>query len=54
MGILLGFAANLIVLTFNAGAKTWRLQIASSFIPAVPLACLVFFCESKMAPAKPS
>ena len=45
MGILAGFAANLIVLTFNAGAKTWRLQIASSFIPAVPLACLVFFCE---------
>ena len=35
-------AANAIVR--NSGAITWRLQIGSSFIPAIPLAVLVFFC----------
>jgi MFS family permease len=52
VGIVLGFgkivdfrcsrsAANAIVR--NSGAITWRLQIGSSFIPAVPLAALCFF-----------
>jgi MFS family permease len=52
VGIVLGFgkliddhcspsAANAIVR--NSGAITWRLQIGSSFIPAVPLAVLCFF-----------
>ncbi|OCF41126.1 hypothetical protein I317_05040 [Kwoniella heveanensis CBS 569] len=42
VGIVLGFAANAIVR--NSGDITWRLQIGSSFIPAVPLALLVYFC----------
>ncbi|WVQ99795.1 hypothetical protein IAU59_006937 [Kwoniella sp. CBS 9459] len=42
VGIVLGFAANAIVR--NSGDITWRLQIGSSFIPAVPLALLVFLC----------
>ena len=28
----------------DAGAITWRLQLGSAFIPAVPLALLVYFC----------
>lgn len=41
-GIFLGFAANLVV--YRVGKIAWRLQIGSAFIPAVPLALLVFFC----------
>ncbi|WWD02360.1 hypothetical protein V865_000399 [Kwoniella europaea PYCC6329] len=42
VGIFIGFAANAIVR--NSGDITWRLQIGSSFIPAVPLAIMVWFC----------
>ncbi|WRT68189.1 uncharacterized protein IL334_005164 [Kwoniella shivajii] len=42
VGIFIGFAANAIVR--NCGDITWRLQIGSSFIPAVPLALMVWFC----------
>ncbi|KAK4689726.1 hypothetical protein P7C73_g373, partial [Tremellales sp. Uapishka_1] len=31
----------------NCGNITWRLQIGSSFLPAIPLALLVYKCESK-------
>ncbi|KAI9755046.1 MAG: hypothetical protein M4579_004450 [Chaenotheca gracillima] len=41
-GIFLGFCANLAV--YNAGDITWRLQLGSAFIPAVPLVIGVFFC----------
>ncbi|OAG35752.1 hypothetical protein AYO21_10069 [Fonsecaea monophora] len=41
-GIFLGFAANLVV--YRVGEIAWRLQIGSAFIPAVPLALLVYFC----------
>lgn len=34
-GIMLGFSANLVVV--NVGTITWRLQLGSAFIPAVPL-----------------
>ncbi|KAJ5749675.1 Major facilitator superfamily domain general substrate transporter [Penicillium manginii] len=41
-GIFLGFSANLAVK--DTGALSWRLQLGSAFIPAVPLAIGVFFC----------
>ncbi|KIW95021.1 uncharacterized protein Z519_05001 [Cladophialophora bantiana CBS 173.52] len=41
-GIFLGFAANLVV--YRVGRIAWRLQVGSAFIPAVPLALLVYFC----------
>ncbi|KAK5079071.1 hypothetical protein LTS08_003778 [Lithohypha guttulata] len=41
-GIFLGTAFNLAV--YNAGAIGWRLQLGSAFIPAVPLAILVYCC----------
>lgn len=41
LGIALGFSANLIV--FHAGAITWRLQLGSAFIPAVPLLIGIYF-----------
>ncbi|KFZ23937.1 hypothetical protein V502_01583 [Pseudogymnoascus sp. VKM F-4520 (FW-2644)] len=41
-GILLGFVANLAV--YNTGDISWRLQIGSAFIPAVPLLFLIYFC----------
>lgn len=41
-GIFLGFCANLAV--YNTGALSWRLQLGSAFIPAVPLVCGIFFC----------
>ncbi|KAI9644239.1 hypothetical protein NHQ30_007594 [Ciborinia camelliae] len=44
-GIFLGFAANLVVI--NTGKIAWRLQIGSAFIPALPLAALIFFCPGK-------
>lgn len=40
-GIMMGFSANLVV--FNAGAITWRLQLGSAFIPAVPLLLGIYF-----------
>lgn len=41
-GIFLGTAANLAV--YNTGSISWRLQLGSAFIPAVPLAALVYLC----------
>ncbi|KAH6663700.1 sugar transporter [Halenospora varia] len=41
-GIFLGFCANLAV--YNTGAISWRLQLGSAFIPAVPLVLGIFFC----------
>ncbi|WVQ98392.1 hypothetical protein IAU59_005515 [Kwoniella sp. CBS 9459] len=41
-GIFLGFAANAVVK--DVGAIAWRLQLGSAFIPALPLAILIFFC----------
>jgi len=41
-GIFLGFAANAVVK--DVGDIAWRLQLGSAFIPAVPLAILIFFC----------
>ncbi|KAF1954160.1 MFS transporter [Byssothecium circinans] len=40
-GIFLGTVANLVVM--NTGAISWRLQLGSAFIPAVPLVFGVFF-----------
>ncbi|OZJ06513.1 hypothetical protein BZG36_00479 [Bifiguratus adelaidae] len=41
-GIFLGTCANLAVA--NTGAISWRLQLGSAFIPAVPLLSLIYFC----------
>jgi len=41
-GIWLGFCANLAVA--NTGNISWRLQIGSAFIPAIPLLVGVYFC----------
>ena len=41
-GIFLGFTANLAVA--NTGDISWRLQLGSAFIPAVPLLVGVYFC----------
>ena len=41
-GIFLGFAANVIVA--DTGKIAWRLQLGSAFIPALPLAILIYFC----------
>jgi sugar porter (SP) family MFS transporter len=41
-GIFMGFAANVVV--ENTGRISWRLQLGSAFIPAVPLAVGIFFC----------
>ena len=41
-GIFLGFCANLAV--YNTGAISWRLQLGSAFLPAVPLVLGIFFC----------
>jgi len=41
-GIFLGTAFNLAV--WSAGDIAWRLQLGSAFIPAVPLAILVYMC----------
>lgn len=41
-GIFLGTCANLAVA--NTGAISWRLQLGSAFIPAVPLVLGTFFC----------
>ncbi|KAH8816984.1 hypothetical protein F5884DRAFT_241499 [Xylogone sp. PMI_703] len=41
-GIFLGLCANLVV--YRIPNIAWRLQIGSAFIPAVPLALLIYFC----------
>lgn len=41
-GIFLGTTANLAVA--NVGTISWRLQLGSAFIPAVPLVIGVYFC----------
>jgi len=41
-GIFLGTVANLIL--FQVGAIAWRLQMASAFLPAIPLLLGVYFC----------
>jgi MFS family permease len=41
-GIFLGTCANLAVV--NVGSITWRLQLGSAFIPAVPLVLGIWFC----------
>lgn len=41
-GLFLGFAANLIVA--KVPLVSWRLQLGSAFIPAVPLVFFVYFC----------
>lgn len=41
-GIFLGFCANLAVM--DTGKISWRLQLGSAFIPAVPLVFGIFFC----------
>jgi MFS family permease len=41
-GIFLGTSANLAVK--DVGAIAWRLQLASAFIPAVPLVIGIYFC----------
>ncbi|OJJ50259.1 hypothetical protein ASPZODRAFT_139573 [Penicilliopsis zonata CBS 506.65] len=41
-GLFLGYSANLAV--EFCGSITWRLQLGSAFIPAVPLVLGVFFC----------
>lgn len=40
-GIFLGFVANLCVM--NTGSISWRLQLGSAFIPAVPLVLGIYF-----------
>ena len=45
-GIFLGFTANIAVV--NLGRITWRLQIGSAFIPAVPLLLLIYLCPESM------
>lgn len=44
-GILLGTCANLAVK--DTGDIAWRLQFASAFIPAVPLALGIYFCPER-------
>ncbi|KAF8344415.1 sugar transporter [Amanita rubescens] len=41
-GIMLGFSANLVF--YHVGTIAWRLQIASAFLPAVPLTMGIYFC----------
>ncbi|KAH9214579.1 putative polyol transporter 5 [Leptodontidium sp. 2 PMI_412] len=41
-GIFLGTCANLVFV--NTGDIAWRLQLASAFVPAVPLVIGIFFC----------
>ncbi|KAI0206862.1 sugar transporter-domain-containing protein [Astrocystis sublimbata] len=40
LGILLGFSANLVFL--NVGDLTWRFQLGSAFVPAIPLLIGIF------------
>lgn len=40
-----GFCANLIL--FQVGKIAWRLQLASAFLPAIPLLIGIFFCPGE-------
>lgn len=42
---MIGFSANLVF--YQVGAIAWRLQIASAFLPAVPLTLGIYFCPGK-------
>jgi len=44
-GIFLGFAANVVCIQFG-GVDTWRYQLGSAFIPAVPLLAIYMVPES--------
>jgi hypothetical protein len=44
-GIFLGFCANAVVK--DVGRIAWRLQLGSAFIPAVPLAAMIYFCARR-------
>lgn len=44
-GIFLGFCANAVVK--DVGRIAWRLQLGSAFIPALPLAVMIYFCVSQ-------
>lgn len=41
-GIFLGTCANLVFV--HAGKNTWRLQLGSAFLPAIPLVLGIWFC----------
>ncbi|KAG6916850.1 hypothetical protein DXG01_005149 [Tephrocybe rancida] len=41
-GIAIGFSANLVFI--DVGNIAWRLQIASAFLPAIPLTTAIYFC----------
>ena len=41
-GIFIGTCANLVFV--NVGKNTWRLQLGSAFVPAVPLVLGIWFC----------
>ncbi|GJJ14059.1 hypothetical protein Clacol_008316 [Clathrus columnatus] len=41
-GIFLGFCANLVL--FRVGRIAWRLQLASAFLPAIPLLFGIYLC----------
>jgi hypothetical protein len=45
-GNFLGFCTNLAM--YNVGNITWRLQIGSAFIPAVPLTLGIYFCPGRL------
>ena len=47
-GIFLGLSANLAVV--DAGDITWRLQLGSALIPALPLLATVYFCPESEEP----
>jgi MFS family permease len=46
-GIFFGFSANIAVINF--GHNTWRYQLGSAFIPAVPLLTMIFMCPESEA-----
>jgi len=46
-GILLGFSSNLVFM--DIGPLAWRFQICASFVPAVPVVCLIWFCPGQSA-----
>ena len=46
-GVFLGFCANLAMI--NYGAMAWRLQLASAFIPTLPLLVAIYLCPESPA-----
>ena len=50
-GIFLGFCANAVVK--DVGRIAWRLQLGSAFIPALPLAIMIYFCACRSLPWRP-